>query len=53
MNIFKFAALIAVLAVLTIWLGKGIGSVEKDNSKEDVLGNSINAAHNAANFLKK
>jgi hypothetical protein len=53
MNIFKFVALVLVLGGLTIWLGKGIGGVEKENSQEDVLGNSLNAAHDVANFIKK
>jgi hypothetical protein len=53
MNIIKFGVLVLVFGALTLWLGKGIGTVEKENSQENVLGNSINAARNAANFLKK
>jgi hypothetical protein len=53
MNIFKFVALVVVLGGLTLWLGSGIDNVEKENTQEDVLGNSLNAAHNAANFLKR
>jgi hypothetical protein len=52
MNIFKFAALAVVLGGLTLWLGSGIQSVENENSKEDVLGNTIDAAHKAAGSLK-
>lgn len=53
MNIFKLVGLVAVLILLTMWLGKGIGNVEKENSQEDVLGNSLNAAHDVVNFIKK
>ena len=53
MNIFKFVALVVVLGALTLWLGKGIDNVEKENTKVGVLGNSIDAARTAADSLRR
>lgn len=51
MNIKAFIALVAVLAALTWLFGNGIESVQEENTQEDVLGNTLDAARGAANDL--
>ncbi|MEK7462439.1 MAG: hypothetical protein AAB618_02595 [Patescibacteria group bacterium] len=51
MNLKAFIFLVAVLTSL-IWLfGGGIETLQKDNTKEDVLGNTLDAARGAAKNL--
>lgn len=51
MNIRAFVFLVAVLAALTWLFGNGIESVQKENTQEDVLGNTLDAAKDAAKSI--
>jgi hypothetical protein len=53
MNLKAFLLLVAVLAVLTWFLGNGIESVQEENAPEEqgVLGNTLDAAKGAASQL--
>lgn len=39
------------LGLLTWFLGNGVESVQEENTQEDVLGNTLDAAKDAANTL--
>ena len=50
--LFKFTLLVAILAALTLWFGKGFTPDEKPIEPESSpLLNTIDAAHNAADQL--
>jgi len=52
MNLRGFLVLVAVLALLTWFLGNGIESVQEDSAPEQgVLGNTLDAARGAADQL--
>ena len=54
MNIFGLLSLVAVLAFAVWFLRNGIETVQEDNSpKEDVLGNTLDAAERAADMLER
>jgi hypothetical protein len=53
MNIKLFIFLVAVLAALTWLFGNGIESVQEENTQEDVLGNTLDAAKDAAKSISR
>ena len=53
MNIKAFIALVAVLAALTWLFGNGIETVQEENTQEDVLGNTLDAARGAAKSMSR
>ncbi len=53
MNIKAFIALVAVLAALTWLFGNGIETVQEENTQEDVLGNTLDAARGAAESMSR
>ena len=53
MNIKLFLCIVAVLAALTWLFGDGIESIQEENTNEDVLGNTLDAAKDAANILER
>ena len=52
MNIRLFLFLVAMLAALTWLFGGGIESIQEENTQEDVLGNTLDAARAAAKQLE-
>lgn len=53
MNIRLFIFLVAILAALTWLFGGGIESIQKENTQEDVLGNTLDAARGAADSMSR
>ncbi len=54
MNIFGLLSLVAAIALAVWFLGNGIETVQEDNApKEDVLGNTLDAAKDAADLLER
>lgn len=53
MNLKAFIALVAVLAAITWLFGNGIESVQEKNTQEDVLGNTMDAARDAAKSMSR
>lgn len=52
MNLFKFALLVAALAILTWFFGNGIESVQEENTPEQgVFQNTLDAAKGAADAM--
>ena len=45
--------MVLVLGVLTWLFGNGIESVQEENTKEDVLGNTLDAARGAVKQLER
>jgi hypothetical protein len=52
MNLRAFIFLVAILAAITWLLGGGIEFLQEENTQEDVLGNTLDAAKNAAKQLE-
>ena len=53
MNIRLFVFLVAMLGALTWLFGSGIESIQEENTQEDVLGNTLDAARDAANSMSR
>jgi hypothetical protein len=53
MNIRLFVFLVAMLGALTWLFGSGVESVQEENTQEDVLGNTLDAARDAANSMSR
>ncbi len=53
MNIRLFLFIVAVLAALTWLFGNGIESIQEENTQEDVLGNTLDAAKDAAKSMSR
>jgi hypothetical protein len=53
MNLKAFIFLVAVLAALTWLFGNGIESLQEENTKEDVLGNTLDSARSAAKSMTR
>ncbi len=51
MNLKALIFLVAVLAALVWLFGNGIESIQEENTQEDVLGNTLDAARGAAKNL--
>lgn len=53
MNIKLFIFIVATLGALAWLFGGGIESIQQENTQEDVLGNTLDAAKDAANILER
>jgi hypothetical protein len=55
MNLKMFIVLVAVLAALTWILGDGIESIQEEQApdQENVIGNTLDAARNAADSMSR
>lgn len=53
MNLRALAFLIAVIAAIVWLFGGGIESLQEEHTEENVLGNTIDAAKNAANQMER
>lgn len=53
MNLKAFVFLVAVLAALMWLFRNGIESVQEENTQEDVLGNTLDAARGAAKSMSR
>jgi hypothetical protein len=53
MNLKLFLVIVAILALLTWLFGNGIESVQEENTQENVLGNTLDAARDAATSMSR